>query len=259
MKDKAKESLRYVEALCKGFEILERVALHQPISLLNLANMLGIHKSRILRLCGTMEHFGYIVRDENKQYRLGFKVLSLGQAYERGNPILTVVKPLLEEISKSLDLVVKVEILVGDSILCLVRVGDSKVMSQAYLDETFSHFHSGVSGKLFLTYGPPMLREKYFSSPDITYCSFTPHTITSPAKLYEALNMVKKNGYCLSTEETMVGAASIGVPVFKSTGELLGTLVAAGESSQFCSETQINKYVATLLKSAKKLSKLLIY
>ena len=255
---KIKESERHVEALQKGLEVLDCVEQHQPISLSQLTNHLDIHKSRAIRLCGTLEHLGYLLRDGNKQYSLGHRVLSLGHAYERKSPIVYVIRPHLEELSRKSGLAASFYVLSGKSVVCLARIGGNKHLGPEALDSSTRELHFGASGKIFLAFGNPSLREAYFSSQDDRYPQLTPHTITSPAALWEKLNQVKKDGYCISLEERLIGSGGIGAPVFTKLGELAGAATLAGSVADFAPEKQEN-LISLILAGAREISKNLAY
>ena len=259
MEDKPKESKRYVDALSKGLEVIDCIGQHQPISLMNLSLMLDITPSRIMRLCGTMGYYGYVVRDKNKQYRLGYKLLSLGRIYEHSSPILVIIKPELERLSQKINSLVSFFVLLNDRAICIARIGTSNSIPLTYIEEEIDHFHCGAVGKIFLTYGPAWLRAKYFTDPDAIYKKYTPQTITSPVILYDTLKKIRKKGYCLSIEEQQVGLASLGVPVFKSSGEILGVLLISGETSQTMYNDSLEEHVSIMKASASYLSQQLIY
>jgi DNA-binding IclR family transcriptional regulator len=255
---KIKESERHVEALLKGLEILDCVEQHQPVSLLRLTNYLDINKSRAIRLCGTLEHLGYLLRDSNKQYSLGHRVLSLGHTYERKSPIVYVIRPHMEDLSRKSGLAASFYVLSGRSVVCLARIGGNKYLSPESLDSSTRELHFGASGKIFLAFGKSSLREAYFSSQDDRYPQLTPHTITSPQALWEKLNQVKKDGYCISLEERVIGSGGIGAPVFTRLGELAGVTTLAGSAADFAPEKQEN-LVSLILAGAKEISKDLAY
>ena len=255
---KLKESDRHVEALLKGLEVLDCVEQHQPLSLSQLTSLLDINKSRAIRLCGTLEHLGYLLRDANKQYSLGHRVLSLGHAYERKSPIVYVIRPHLEELARKSGLAASFYVLSGRSVVCLARVGGNRYLSPESLDSNTRELHFGASGKIFLAFGNPTLREAYFSSEDDRYPQLTPRTITSPQTLWEKLNQVKKDGYCISLEERVIGSGGIGAPVFTKLGELAGVVTLAGNVADFAPEKQEN-LIQMILAGAKEISKNLAY
>ena len=56
----------------------------EPLTLAALAAATGFYKSTILRLAGSLERFGYLVREESGAFRLGPSLWRLGSLYRGG-------------------------------------------------------------------------------------------------------------------------------------------------------------------------------
>jgi DNA-binding IclR family transcriptional regulator len=257
-KIRIKESQRHVEVLLKGLEVLDCVEQHQPISLSKLAEDLNINKSRAIRLCGTLEHGGYLMRDSSKKYSLGHRVLSLGHAYEKKSPIVYIIRPFLENLSRRSSLAAAFYVLAGQSVVCLVRIGGGYHLNPDVLDSNTKELHFGASGKVFLAFGDPALRDRYFSSGGSRYPRLTPNTITSPEVLWEKLKRIKEDGYCVSLEERVIGAGGIGAPVFKKQGEFAGVVTMSGDAGRFTGDN-LDRLIPLILETAENISKNLVY
>ena len=82
VKTVAKESEHQVEAVAKALNILECFTASQPeLSLKQLSEKTGLYKSRILRLCGTLIAYGFLIRQEKSLYKLGPKLMMLGAQF----------------------------------------------------------------------------------------------------------------------------------------------------------------------------------
>ncbi|GHV38405.1 hypothetical protein FACS1894187_17180 [Synergistales bacterium] len=98
-RDKPRESQKHVESLMKGLEVLDSLQGRPEMSLTEIADALGIYKSRAMMLCGTLEHMGYVVYDGRERvFRLGPRVPGLARVYENTNPLLALVRPALERL-----------------------------------------------------------------------------------------------------------------------------------------------------------------
>ena len=64
-KTKSKESERLNASLIISLRILEFLEeTEQPASLAEIRKKLALNKSRVMRLCGTLEHMGYLKHDQ---------------------------------------------------------------------------------------------------------------------------------------------------------------------------------------------------
>ncbi|MGO2393107.1 MAG: helix-turn-helix domain-containing protein, partial [Halomonas sp.] len=71
-----------VEAVERALTILEAFTdQERSLSLVTLAERTGLYKSTILRLIGSLERFGYIVREGDGTYALGPSLWRLGNLF----------------------------------------------------------------------------------------------------------------------------------------------------------------------------------
>jgi DNA-binding IclR family transcriptional regulator len=69
-----------------------------PISLAELAELTGFHKSTLLRLMISLQEFGYLVRLPDGRYHLGATPFRLGAIYQRTNDLHDRTMPLLRRL-----------------------------------------------------------------------------------------------------------------------------------------------------------------
>ncbi len=252
---KSLESGRHLESLMKGLEVLDCIE-RSPASaatLTEISTALGLYKSRAIRLCGTLEHMGYLIHDrQEKLYRLGPRLLSLGKAYEGTNPLILAVKPTLEALHKQLDATVSFYVLRGLKRVCVAKVTARYGWTNT-LEGQERELHYGSTGKVFLAFGSQRLREEFFSSPE-PYVRLTPFTMTSSKQVWDELHTVREKGYACSFEERVMGLAGLAAPVFEFGGDLVGALSVAGAKENFTAE-RMPLYIAPLLGASKDLSR----
>lgn len=251
---KIHESERHLEALKKGLEVLDHIGRSPSCTatLTEIAAGLGVYKSRVIRLCGTLEFMGYLVHDRKARlYRLGPRLLSLGKAYERDNPLVTLIKPVLEYLHQHLQLTASFYILRG-----LKRVCIGKVTTRYGWDLTSEgqerELHYGSTGKIFLAFGPQELREEFFASPE-PYTRLTPFTLTTAKEVWDEIVAVRQNGYASSREERVMGFAGLAVPVFDAEGALTGALSIAGDALNFTDE-RVSQWISVLLQQRDEIA-----
>jgi DNA-binding IclR family transcriptional regulator len=214
---------------------------------------MGIYKSRVMRLCGTLEHMGYLLRDRRSgSYRLGMRLLSLGRAYERTNPLLSTIRPVLESLYERTGQSAFFYVLDGLKRVCIARVGDPRTFRLDTQEGIVRDLHYGSTGKVLLAFGSQDLREAFFARME-EYPRLTPHTITDPKVFWDELKEVREKGYARSSEERVLGAAGMAAPVFFHSGEPAGALAVAGDASVFTEEF-LTEAVPILLEGARSLS-----
>ncbi len=247
------EASRVLETLIRGLEVLDCVesAPDSAMTLTGIAERLGLYKSRVIRICGTLESMGYLVHDR-KLYRLGPRVLSLGTAYARSNPIVLTVRPELEELYAELKITASFYILRDMRRVCVAREGPERVWQNTTEGEE-RELHYGSTGKVFLAFGSRELRERFFSQEE-PYTKLTPYTLTAARQVWDEVEKVREKGYAESFEERVMGLAGLAAPVFRFDGDLAGALSVAGERKHFTKKT-MPVQVEYLLRAADTLSR----
>ena len=237
----------------KGLEVLDCLQGHPGLSITEIAGQLGLYKSRVMRICGTLEHMGYVVFDPRERvYRLGPRIPSLARSYEATNPLMGVVTPFLESIFGRLRQSVAFHRVHGDTLMCVYRLN---VSSGSY-DQTPTwqdrSLYCGARGRVMLAFGSEELRESFLSR-DEDFPRLTPYTVTSPTELQEAVERAREQGYAISSQERVIGQLGIAAPVFQYGNHLVGVISISGRVENFDDEF-VNRAVPILLEETRKLS-----
>ena len=223
LKPHVRESERVNASVMSSLQILDYLETEGAASLADLSEGLSLVKSRVLRLCGTMEQMGYLRRrTEDAKWVLGSRVLSLGRAFERQNPLLVLLRPEMERISRELDENVVFQVIRGERRLCLCAI--NRVARDRYItpEGGESKLFYGAAGKVLLAWGPPELRVRIFEQ--APYPRYTEKSNVTAEDLMRGIEETLERGYATSFEERTYGTAALAVPVFGAEGALLGAL-----------------------------------
>lgn len=223
LKPRVKEAERTNASVMYSLQALDYLETEGAASLNDLSAALSINKSRVLRLCGTLEQMGYLRRRaEDAKWVLGSRLLSLGKAFERQNPLLQVLRPEMLELSQQLDENVVFQVIRGERRLCLCAV--NRVQRQRYFtpEGSEARLHYGAAAKVLLAWGPPELRARIYEQ--APYPRYTEHTRTTAEELMADIEKAAAEGWAASSEERTYGSAALAVPVFGAEGALLGAL-----------------------------------
>ena len=177
------------QTLDRGLRILESLAeAPDGLSVTELAEMLGVHRTIVYRLVGTLADHRLVTRSPDTRYRLGAGVVRLARAV--APRLQSVALPELSRLADEL----------GATAFLTVRDGDDGV-ALATVEPRHTHFHvgyrtgfrhpltRGASGIAILAAGPPVAGER----PEVA----------------EA----RSRGYAVSRGELQKGASGIAAPV----------------------------------------------
>ena len=194
----------------------------QSLSLTEVANLAGLTKTTTQRFINTLCTLGYLIREENKKYFLGTRVLSLGFQYLNSSNLTKIARPYLDELSSEVEMTVNLGVLDNCDVLILHRKEVKK----------FLRFDIHPGSKL-LGYGSALGRvllagldddniDKRLDSMNIQ--KLTPKTITSKASIMEEIANFRKTGYAFSDQEQTMDLCSIAVPLLDETKETVAAI-----------------------------------
>jgi DNA-binding IclR family transcriptional regulator len=257
MREKVKESTRHVEAVLKALEVLDCFQVQPLLPLKKISELTGMNKSRIIRICGTLASRGYLVYDSEAQnYRLGFKVLSLSKAYERGNNLISLSRPVLRNLADQTGESASLFVVDGLQRLCLAREEGTCSIRYNILEGQRMVLYAGAGGKVLLAFGPEELRRKALSRDHLR--KLTPTTIQDAKRLEKELETVRRQGYASSYGERDSEVAALAAPIYSHDGKICAALTIAGPINRFSKEHNV-EHLKFLLASAGRLSRILGY
>lgn len=220
------EGRKKVDAVERALSILdvfdERSA---RLTLTEIAKRTDLYPSTILRLAGSLEHWGYLRRDSDGCFRLGPSVLRLGALYQESFDLGEVVRPVLRDLSDDS----------GETAAFYVREGDDRVCLYRHHSrhQLRHHIEEGVRLPLDRGAGGHVLAA--FTGGD-----------------EEAHQRVRADGFRVSFGERDPEAVAVSVPVFGQGGAFLGALTLVGTRARV-TEDQVPPLVQLLQSSANRL------
>ena len=254
---RVKEPERIVESVTKALKILDCFTAAEPeLSLKHLNEKTGLYKSGILRLCGTLVAQRYLIRTPAATFRLGPKFLVLGNVYEKSNSLISMARPILQELSSQTGESSALYVIEGLKRLCLLEQEGSLPIRYVMTEGKTQELYAGAAGKALLAYAPEELRKQILSN--LTLKKITNSTITDRRQLENEFRTIRERGYAISLGERIPEIGALAVPVFDTTLTVCAALSIGGLIQRF-SSARCREYLKPLRASGHKLSLLLGY
>lgn len=99
---------------------------NDSLTLTELAQLSGYHKTTVYRLMNSLERMNYIIRHDDGTYTLGHRLLYLGKLYEQSFELARVVQPELQALSQASSESASWYVIEGGQRLCLFRAEASR-------------------------------------------------------------------------------------------------------------------------------------
>jgi len=241
-------------SLARGLEILRLFRAEQPtLSLAEIANQLGMSRTAPFRLLFTLQSLGYLKQyEDTKRYELTPKVLELGFAYLNTLQITEVARPYLEKLRDETGGSAHIGIL-DDTSVVFVAVQQGRGPSTVSVSIGYRlPAHATAVGKTLLAFQPRETWEEFLLLSDLP--RYTKDTKTMMSVVLKELDMVRKQGYSVSSGEFEVGIRSVSAPVFDQTGRAVAAVSVAAHESILPLERVEAHVLSAICEAAEKLS-----
>lgn len=246
----SKKSYR-IDAVARALRVLEALGDSPGIGVTVLAEKLGLTKSIVFRLLQTLEEDGYVQRDEERAiFSLGYRVALLGERVGREGALQQVARPVMDalrdETGENVNLVVREG---TASVAIATREGLHSIRLFAQTGRR-GPLHAGGASMVLLAYAEPSIRDRVLEGP---LERFSPHTITDPERLREALLLIRSNRYNVALNDLDDGAFSVAAPIRNASGEIIAGLSVAGASVRL-DEVRRANYIEKVVAAAEEIS-----
>lgn len=241
-----KTSIQVIERMVT---LLDALATYpDPVSLKELASVTGLHPSTAHRILNDMVLKRFVDRSEPGAYRLGMRLLELGN----------IVKSRLDVREASLDLMRLLHRKTNQTINLSVRQNDEII----YIDRAFSErsgmqvvraiggrapLHLTSTGKLFLSIDDAKAVSAYAARTGLT--GHNKNSITALDKLESELSQVRRLGYARDNEELELGVRCMAAGIHDDSGKLI-----AGLSISAPADRLQDAWLEDLMATAKQIS-----
>lgn len=222
------KNLSVAPALERGIDLIEFLASADgPVSFSEMLGSLEIPKASLVRILNTLCKRGIVDKtEENGHYRLGMKLLYLGNRLQDKLRLRSVACPFMQTLADKVLETVELSILDRDQLVLIEQIEspeDIRVYSR--VGGAYPYFHAVSVGKIYLAHMNPEKR-KYVLK-EVGLPAVTQWTITDLDDLEEELSGILKKGYASENQELRKGIRRVAAPIFDHQRRIAGCLSVA--------------------------------
>jgi len=249
-----------VKSLTRGLSILEAFDHGNPkLGITEISKKTGLAKSTVYRLIQTLCELSYVmpIKAEDK-YTLGPKVLNLGFSVLSSLELRDVASPYIRNLSQAIGETVNLAVLDGWQLTYVDRVKTQQIVNiNLHIGSRLELYNTSM-GRVLAAFQREEWLEKYFE-----YLRRIPEAgeywKDSGKRLLTILEDVRDKGYAINNEELAPGLRSVAAPVKKRTGEVVGAVNIAVNSSRFSLERLGEELILPLKTTTQAISAALGY
>jgi DNA-binding IclR family transcriptional regulator len=216
-----KTSIQVIERMMDLLDTLSRAG--DPVNLKRLANTTGLHPSTAHRILNVLVEYRMVDRVEPGTYRLGIRLLELGNLVKSRINLRDEALPAMRELHQELHETVNLSVRQGDEMVYVERImSDRSAMRVVHLIGARAPLHITAVGKLFLLEDGADKCQAYAERTGLPV--FTKNTIRDLQSLNRELDRIRKLGYAFDNEEAEKGVSCVGAGIHDDEGRLVAGL-----------------------------------
>lgn len=226
------ESVRAVE---RALDVLTCFNKDTPeLSMTQIAEQVGIHKSTVHRLLATLENKRFVQRDPSTGvYRLGIRLLQMAYLTLEQSDLRQIAQPFMRKLCDQYGENIDLTVLDGaDVVFINIVEGQRRVKLAAAVGQRLPAFAT-ASGKAILGFLPGKTIRRIL---DKGMPQLTPYTLRTKEAVFENLNSVKELGFSISEQELEEQISAVAAPIFDQDGYPIGSIAVAGPTYRLTRE-----------------------
>lgn len=183
------------QTLARGLRALELLS-ERPLTILELADGLGVHRSSAYRVLRTLEEYRFVTRDQDGRIRLGAGLAALARGV---SPALhSAATPIISDLANELEMTAFVSVLEGDDVITLLTVEPSHVTATISRNPGVRH---------------PLERGAAGHAIEASLSLSERNAFLGDRSLSPQARQTRRRGYAISRNEVIAGVTGLAVPL----------------------------------------------
>jgi DNA-binding IclR family transcriptional regulator len=201
-----------------------------PLSLAEICEQMGLHKSTAHRALMVLERCGLIERTLENRFRLGLRLYELGNRAVEQVDMRTRVYPHLRRLSAQVGETVHLGVLQKTSVVYLDKVEPNRRVCMSSKTGSSNPVYCTSLGKAMLAFQPRETIDQIVAN--IHFVRYTPKTLYTIDSLLKGLERIRRRGYAIDDEEIELGVRCIGAPIFNENQRPIAAVSVSGPTSR---------------------------
>jgi len=231
--NETKNPIQVIERMMKLLDVLSHYT--GPVSLKQLALETGLHPSTAHRILGAMASSGFVEKGDAGNYRLGIRLLELGNIVKSRIDIREVAMPLMQRLHEQTGESVNLGMRQGDEIVYVERTSSGRsAVRIVHIVGARAPLHTTATGKLFLAEDNLARVREYARHTGLP--ASTPNSITNLQALERELEKVRRHGLAFDMDEVETGVRCIAAGIRDDSGALVAGLSLSTPAERFSAD-----------------------
>lgn len=218
------ESKNSIQVIGRMTLLLDELSRHsETVALKSLSQATRLHPSTAHRILAALVSAGMVERVEQGSYRLGIRLLELGNLVKARISVREQALPHMRRLHSATGEAVNLSVRHADEIVYVERTSSGRALMRVVnIIGARAPLHVTAVGKIFLLDDGAAGLRAYAERTKLP--QQTRNTLTSIAALERELEKIRRQGYALDAEEAELGVRCIGAGIRDDAGALVAGL-----------------------------------
>jgi len=244
-----------VQSVVRALDILELLHKHQDLNISRISSMLGLDKSTVHRLLGTLRQKGYVKQDpETQMYSTTLKFFEMGLYSIDRKGIIRRAHPHLEDLAQKVKETVNLAVLDGINIVYVDKIASTEVIRADLGTGRSCPAYATSLGKAILSHLSESRVLRLLEN--VSFASLGPNTVKNLDEFMAQLRQARRRGYALDDEELIEGLACVGAPILNYAGEPVAAISVAYPRYRYAKDSAEERFIIqNVIDTADRISK----
>lgn len=253
-----------IEGMAKGMAVLESFDTErQRLNATLAAQRAGITRAAARRHLLTLAHLGYLESDGG-YFWLSSKVLGFSGSYLATARLPRVLQPALERLATQTGEAFSAVVRNEDEVVIVARSSDVRRAVTDGLPQVLAYglhlgarmpVHATSTGRVLLAAMPKLSFNEWLRGRQLA--RLTVHTVTETPKFRRVIEQVRRDDFCLSSEEHELGVHALAVPLRNLQGRTVAALNVVASTARLSSAAMQRELLPMMLEVAREVRPLL--
>ncbi|CAH1223463.1 HTH-type transcriptional regulator XynR [Paenibacillus plantiphilus] len=243
-----------IQSVQRALSILEILRNHPDgLGVTEISNRLDVAKSTAFRLLFSLLEEGYVQKDDQTDhYRLGLKLLQLGNEVAKSMDLRRLATPYLKRLVDLTGETTHLAVYEKGEVVYIDKLESSATIRMYSQVGLRAPAHCTGLGKAMLSGLPDEEIDRVIETKGLQ--KFTETTLITRGQLMEALKEAHRNGYAFDDEEHERGVRCAAAPIFNFENKVIAGISVAGPTTRISQERmrQIGPQVSQIAKEISR-------
>ncbi|MEC5424184.1 IclR family transcriptional regulator [Virgibacillus sp. C22-A2] len=248
------------QSVSKALKLLDLFTFEdRELTLKEISSRSNIPKPTAYRLLSTLESNGFLYKtkenEHDSRYRLGLKLLELGQIVSDQLELRGIALPYMEQLADEINEVIHLVIVNHDMATYIEKVESTRALRLYTRIGKSSPLYIGSGPKMLLAFLPKEKQKQILSGPLVP---FNNNKAVKKERLLKELETIREEGYAYSVGEQDADTTGISYPIHDHQNQVIASLAVSGLSSHFKGKS-LQRIKSKTEKTAQQISRKLGY